>query len=117
MSSELLFHKAITKASKNPVIIDFMGMLYKQLEGARKTVYKSLSNKRSTMAMDSGHTDSGERWAPSSPSFLEKILEDHELIYDYILKRDVANAKKAMEDHMQLQYFKKTLKGYKGLNK
>ena len=116
MNSELLFHKAITKASKNPVIIDFMGMLYQQLEGARKTVYKSLSNKRSTMPMDSGHADSGERWAPSSPSFLEKILEDHELIYDYIWKRDVARAKKAMEDHMQLQYFKKTLKSYEGLS-
>ena len=113
MSSELLFHKAITKASKNPVIIDFMGMLYQQLEGARKTVYQSLINSRSTISMDFEHKAS-ERWAPSSPSFLAKIYEDHELIYDYILKKDVANAKKAMEDHMQLQYFKKTLKNYEG---
>jgi len=113
MNSELLFHKAITKASKNPVIIDFMGKLYQQLEGARKTVYDSLLNTRSKISMDSEHEDS-ERWGPSKPSFLGKIYEDHELIYDYILKSDVANAKKAMEDHMQLQYFKKTLEVYEG---
>lgn len=113
MNSELLFHKAITKASKNPVIIDFMGMLYQQLEGARKAVYNSLSDNRSKLPGDSEHADT-ERWAPSSPSFLEKIFEDHEVIYDFILKRDAANAKKAMEDHMQLQYFKKTLKIMKG---
>jgi DNA-binding FadR family transcriptional regulator len=109
MNSELLFHKAITKASKNPVIIDFMGKLYQQLEGARKTVYQSLLTSRSKKPMAPEHGD-GDRWAPSNPSFLAKIVEDHELIYDYIFKRDVANAKKAMEDHMQLQYFKKTLK-------
>ena len=113
MNSELLFHKAITNASKNPVIIDFMEMLYQQLEGARKTVYESLSNSRSNLPMESG-TDASERWAPASPSFLEKIFEDHELIYNNILKRDAANAKKAMEDHMQLQYFKKALKDSEG---
>ena len=108
MNSELLFHKAITKASKNPVIMEFMEMLYQQLEGVRRAVYESLSNNLSNLEIDPDNNGS-ERWAPSSPSFLEKNFEGHELIYKYILKRDVENAKKAMEEHMQLQYFKKIL--------
>ena len=109
MNSELVFHKAVTKASKNPVIIDFMEMLYRQIEDARKAVYESFSNRGSNLSKDSNKGDR-VRWAPSSPSFLEKILEGHQFIYNYILHSDVANAKKAMEDHMQLQYFKKILK-------
>jgi DNA-binding FadR family transcriptional regulator len=113
MDAELLFHKAVTKASKNPVMVDFMEMLYQQLEGARKTVYDSLSLGNPKLPRDS-QSDDGERWGPANPSFLEKIFKDHDLIYQFILKRDAANAKKAMADHMQLQYFKKTLKDYKG---
>jgi GntR family transcriptional repressor for pyruvate dehydrogenase complex len=114
MNSELLFHKAITKASKNHVVIDFMEMLYQQLEGVRRAVYESLSINLSNLEIDSDN-DSSERWAPSSPSFLEKNFEGHELIYKYILKRDVENAKKAMDEHMQLQYFKKILEASEGL--
>jgi GntR family transcriptional repressor for pyruvate dehydrogenase complex len=108
MNSELLFHKAITKASKNPVIIEFMAMLYRHLEGIRRTVYESLSNNMSDLKVDSNRDDN-EHWASSSPSFLENNFEDHELIYECILKGDEKNAKQAMKKHMQLQYFKKIL--------
>ena len=81
IENELQFHKAVTEASKNPVMIDIMEKLYQQLENARKAAYKIYSKKKSKADSD-GFTESDEtEWCPSNPSFLEQDLKNHELIF------------------------------------
>ena len=85
---EIEFHQAVIGASKNRVIADLMGKVYKLLVNTRN-IFRQYSS--------------------DTYSYIMQDYHKHEIIFEHIKAGDALLAKEAMIEHMQI--LKQSLKG------